>query len=85
MVSSFFVGSYTDRHRTYYSVVMTLLITGACFLAVCGYALDNTTHIIQIWWMLLVIATTVGPLQPVATELGVEIVFPKSENIVSET
>jgi len=32
--------------------------------------------------MLLIIAATVGPLQPIATELGVEVVYPKSENIV---
>ena len=32
--------------------------------------------------MLLLIAATVGPLQPVATELGVEVAFPQSENMV---
>jgi hypothetical protein len=36
MISSFFVGGYTDTTRHYYGVVMTLLVVGAGFLALCG-------------------------------------------------
>ena len=33
LISSFFVGGYTDTTRRYYGVVMTLLVVGAGFLA----------------------------------------------------
>jgi sugar phosphate permease len=81
MMSSFVVGGYTDKHRTYYFVTISLLVFGAVFLALCGYALRGGAQL-SIWWMLLLIAAFVGPLQPVSTELGVEVVYPKSENIV---
>jgi hypothetical protein len=33
-------------------------------------------------WCLIVVAALVGPLQPVSTELGVDVVYPLSENTV---
>lgn len=42
----------------------------------------SRSNVVNIWWMLLVIAATVGPLQPIATELGCEVVYPHSENVV---
>ena len=33
-------------------------------------------------WSLVVVAALVGPLQPVSTELGVDVVYPLSENTV---
>ena len=33
-------------------------------------------------WSLLVVAILAGPLQPISTELGVEVVYPLSENTV---
>ncbi|GMI15954.1 hypothetical protein TrVE_jg652 [Triparma verrucosa] len=82
MCSSFVVGGYTDNNRNYFTVIITLLIIGAVFLAVCGYALEGASGQIQIWWALLLVSVTVGPLQPIATELGVEVVYPQSENVV---
>ena len=69
MISSFAVGIYTDIRRNYFTVTIVLLVVGAIFLTVCGYALDETSRTLNIWWMLLIIAATVGPLQPVATEV----------------
>jgi len=82
MFSSFVIGGYTDRKRNYFSVTIALLVAGAVMLAICAHALDEDSSVVNIWWMLLVIAATVGPLQPIATELGCEVVFPHSENVV---
>ena len=81
MISSLIVGSWTDKTRAYYSVIMFCLVMGAFGLAECGVSLDadkgNSLRI-----ALLVVAVFVGPLQPVATELGVDVVYPLSENTV---
>lgn len=82
MASSFIIGGYTDRKRNYFTVTIVLLLAGALILAVCAYALDQNNNVVNIWWMLFVIAATVGPLQPIATELGCEVVYPHSENVV---
>ena len=41
MGSSFVVGSYTDRNRTYYGVVLTLLVGGVVTLLICARALSD--------------------------------------------
>ena len=82
MASSYLVGRYTDRTKNYFTVTLWLLLIGAVFLFVCSLALDVSQEKIQIYWMILIVASTIGPLQPVSTELGCEVVYPKSENIV---
>ena len=41
MFSSFVIGGYTDRKRNYFTVTISLLISGALILAVCAHALDE--------------------------------------------
>ena len=48
MCSSFVVGGYTDNNRNYFTVIITLLVIGAVFLAVCGYALEGASGQIQV-------------------------------------
>lgn len=81
MISSLIVGKQTDKTRAYYSVTIAMLVLGAFALAECGVSLDADRGG-DLRWSLIVVAALVGPLQPVSTELGVEVAFPLSENTV---
>ena len=41
MLSSFVVGGNVDHYRNYFAAITTLLLVGAGFLALCGYALEG--------------------------------------------
>jgi MFS family permease len=81
MVSSLIIGQVTDRTRAYYSVTIGMLVLGAFGLAECGVNLDEDRGN-DLRWSLVIVAILVGPLQPVSTELGVDVVYPLSENTV---
>jgi len=81
MISSLIVGQFTDRTRAYYSVTVGMLVLGAFGLAECGVNLDSDRGT-ELRWSLVIVAALVGPLQPVSTELGVDVVYPLSENTV---
>jgi len=81
MGSSLLIGGMTDRSRAYYSVTVGMLVLGAFGLAECGVSL-NADRGGDLRVALVVVAVLVGPLQPVSTELGVEVVYPLSENTV---
>lgn len=81
MLSSLIIGSYTDKTRAYYSVTIGMLVLGAFGLAECGVSLDADRGK-DLRRALIVVALLVGPLQPVSTELGVDVVYPLSENTV---
>jgi len=81
MLSSLIVGKYTDKTRMYYTVAIALLVVGAFALAQCGVRLDEDKGP-ALRVTLLIVAALVGPLQPVATELGVDVAYPLSENTV---
>jgi len=79
LLSSLFFGKRTDESRAYFSITIFLLVFGAFMLAECGIYLDNTEGK-NLRWCLLAVALLVGPLQPIATELGVDVTFPLGEN-----
>ena len=81
MISSLIIGGLTDKSRAYYSVTVGMLVIGAFGLAECGVSL-NADRGSDLRGALIVVAALVGPLQPVSTELGVEVVYPLSENTV---
>jgi len=81
MISSLIVGQFTDKTRAYYSVTVGMLVLGAFALAECGVNLDSDRGV-ELRWSLVIVAILVGPLQPVSTELGVDVVYPLSENTV---
>jgi hypothetical protein len=81
MISSLLIGGMTDRSRAYYSVTVGMLVLGAFGLAECGVSLSSDRGG-DLRWALVIVAVLVGPLQPVSTELGVEVVYPLSENTV---
>jgi len=81
MISSMIVGRITDKTRAYYWVVLGLLVLGAFALAECNINLDAERGY-MLKWSLLVLAFMIGPLQPIATELGVDVAYPLSENTV---
>ena len=81
MISSLIVGSQTDKTRAYYSVTIGMLVLGAFGLAECGVSLDADRGG-DLRWSLVIVAALVGPLQPVSTELGVDVAYPLSENTV---
>ena len=62
-------------------VILFMLIFGAFGLSICNVNLDaDAGGDLRLW--LLVVAVLAGPLQPISTELGVEVVYPLSENTV---
>jgi hypothetical protein len=81
MVSSIVIGSVTDKTRSYFVVTLLLLVSGAIALAECGVSLDEDRGR-DLRISLVVVSGLLGPLLPVATELGVEIAHPLSENTV---
>jgi hypothetical protein len=81
MISSLIIGKATDHSRAYYSVILVMLVLGAFGLAECGVSLDADRGT-DLRWTLIVVAALVGPLQPVSTELGVDVAYPLSENTV---
>ena len=81
MFSSLIFGGWTDHSRKYYFVILAMLILGAFALALCNTDLDSDAGG-ALRWHLLVVAILAGPLQPLSTELGVEVVYPLSENTV---
>mmetsp|Transcript_11958 Transcript_11958/g.34263 ORF Transcript_11958/g.34263 Transcript_11958/m.34263 type:complete len:1330 (-) Transcript_11958:135-4124(-) len=81
MASSLIMGKQTDKTRAYYSVTTGMLVLGAFGLAECGVSLDSNRGS-DLRWSLLLVAVLVGPLQPISTELGVEVAYPLSENTV---
>jgi hypothetical protein len=81
MISSLVMGKQTDKTRAYYSVTIGMLVLGAFGLAECGVSLDSDRGG-DLRWSLLLVAVLVGPLQPISTELGVEVAYPLSENTV---
>ena len=81
MISRLIIGGMTDRSRAYYSVTVGMLVLGAFGLAECGVSL-NADRGNDLRYALVIVALLVGPLQPVSTELGVEVVYPLSENTV---
>ena len=81
MIASLVFGGWTDHSRKYYFVILAMLISGAFMLAVCNTDLDTNAGG-AIRWHLLLVAILAGPLQPLSTELGVEVVYPLSENTV---
>lgn len=83
MISSLGVGKFTDSTRAYYAVTTLLLVWGGFALAKCALSLlygDGGYFSINWYW--LPVAALIGPLQPVATELGVDVAYPLSENTV---
>lgn len=81
MISSLLVGKICDTTRAYYSITIFMLVLGAFGLAQCGVSLDAARGN-DLRWALVVVALLVGPLQPISTELGVEVAYPLSENTV---
>jgi len=81
MISSLTIGKVCDKTRAYYSITIGMLVLGAFGLAECGVSLDAGRGA-SLRWSLIVVAVLVGPLQPVSTELGVDVVYPLSENTV---
>ncbi|CAJ1969532.1 unnamed protein product [Cylindrotheca closterium] len=81
MISSLIIGKQTDKTRAYYSVTIGMLVLGAFGLAECGVSLDENKGR-DLRWALVIVAVLVGPLQPVSTELGVDVAYPLSENTV---
>jgi len=81
MISSLIMGRQTDKTRAYYSVTTGMLVLGAFGLAECGVSLDSDRGG-DLRWSLVLVAVLVGPLQPISTELGVEVAYPLSENTV---
>lgn len=81
MVASLVFGGWTDASRKYYFVTLAMLMSGAFALSYCNIQLDADNGS-DLRLALLVVGVLAGPLQPISTELGVEVVYPLSENTV---
>jgi len=81
MVSSIIIGKFTDKTRAYRFITLSLLFFGAFALAECNINLDAERGV-GMKWSLLISALLIGPLQPVSTELAVEVAYPLCSNTV---
>jgi MFS family permease len=81
MISSIFIGTITDRSRSYFVITLILAILSVIALAECGVSLDEH-RAGNVRWSLLVVSGCLGPLLPITAELAVESVYPLSENTV---
>lgn len=81
MISSIIVGKFTDKTRAYFPVVIGMLVLGAFALAECGINLEAERGD-ALKWSLLLAALLIGPLQPISTELAVDVAFPLCSNTV---
>jgi uncharacterized membrane protein len=81
MLSSVFVAKITDRTRAYYTVIIGLLLLGAFALAECNISLYGE-NVSKLKWSLLLAAVLIGPLQPISTELAVDVSYPLCANTV---
>jgi MFS family permease len=81
MISSIFIGTITDRSRSYFVITLVLAILSVVALAECGVSLDEH-RAGNVRWSLLVVSGCLGPLLPITAELAVESVYPLSENTV---
>jgi len=83
MISSITCGMCTPddnvRCWRYYAIIIALLALGALALALCDANLDSGE---RLWANILMVAFFIGPLQPLSTELGVEVALPLSKNTV---
>ena len=92
LVASFFVGRNVDRTQKYYGSLKYLLIASMISLTVFATLMSKNgeigdatlTGLLQMFLGVFVftLAASLGPMQPVGTEMAVEIVFPKSEALV---
>jgi hypothetical protein len=81
MCSSLAFGGWVDNSRKYYFIILAMLVGGAFALSLCNIQLDADAGG-DLRLTLLLVAVLAGPLQPISTELGVEVVYPLSENTV---
>lgn len=81
LFNSLVVGQVIDQTRAYYSILLGSLLLSVVGLAECGISLDEGRGL-DLKVALLLVGVMVGPVQPVATELGVDVVYPLSENTV---
>lgn len=98
MISSLVIGKICDNTRAYYSIAIGMLVLGAFGLAECGVSLDADKGSNLRWSLIVVavlvgplvscssnhvvVLLTMSFQQPVSTELGVDVVYPLSENTV---
>jgi hypothetical protein len=76
MVASLVFGGWTDASRRYYFVTLAMLVSGAFALSYCNIQLDADRGG-DLRLSLLAVGVLAGPLQPISTELGVEVVYPQ--------
>lgn len=81
MISSIFIAKVTDKTRAYYAVIIGLLLLGAFALAECNISLYGGREG-SLKWSLLCAAVLIGPLQPISTELAVDVSYPLCANTV---
>jgi len=81
MCATLLFGGWTDHSRKYYFVILAMLVGSAFALSACNVALDMDSGR-DLNFFLLFVAVLAGPAQPLSTELGVEAVYPLSENTV---
>jgi len=81
------VGGYVDRTKRFKGVTLALIAISIGLLALLGVAegydftMDHPVVIISV----LLLGASLGPIQPINAELGVEVTYPMDENAVEAT
>ena len=93
LISSYFAGRYVDRTQKYYMTCKRLLVSSVFSLTVFATLMSDNGEFgesslgrggfyIVFLLFVFVLGASLGPLQPVGTEMAVEQVFPLSEAMV---
>lgn len=93
LVSSFFVGRQVDKTSSYYASLKLLLVTSSVSLTIFAALMSKNGEVatgdgmgvvfrVFLGVFVFLMAASLGPMQPVSTELAVDIVFPMSEALV---
>jgi len=81
------VGGYVDRTKRFKGVTLALIAISIGLLALLGVAegYDFTMDHPVVIMSVLLLGASLGPIQPINAELGVEVTYPMDENAVEAT
>jgi len=81
------LGRYVDKTKQFKTVLLGCLITSIGLLGGLGVLEGDDTNLgpLPVLTLLLALGAAVGPVQPIAAELAVEVTYPCDENAVEAT
>lgn len=87
VLGGIFLGRYVDTTKRFKPAMLSCLAASVGLLAALGISEGIQTNLQQAWvvGLLLALGAAIGPVQPIAAELAVEVAYPCDENAVEAT